>query len=242
MNPHGQFLSRTPGDYRKASRSLGKASVSRTCFTRLDLWSAGSCSSRVVFNVEEAHTMGVEWEMTAYPVENFLLTFNGSWIEAEFDSSVKDATTGAPLAGVEDGNRLASVPELQLSASATYTWNGGLFGANETYLTGLIQHVGERYTQPGDQVSGAGEFQSGLPFGGATGNEVTSLDLELDAYELVNVNFGMLWDTWEAMLYVNNLTDENVDLSFNRERNGRARLAFMTNQPRTVGLTVRKTF
>ncbi len=64
----------------------------------------------------------------------------------------------------------------------------------------------------------------------------------MDAYEIINLNFGMLWDTWEAMLYVNNVTDENVDLSFNRERGGRARLAFMTNQPRTVGLTVRKVF
>jgi iron complex outermembrane recepter protein len=202
---------------------------------------AGSCSSRVVFNVEEAHTAGVEWEVTAYPVDNFLLTFNGSWIEAEFDSTVRDGN-GDILAGIEDGNRLASVPELQMSASATYTWNGGMFGANETYLTGLIQHVGDRYTQPSDQVAGAGEFQSGLPFGGATGNEVTSVDLELDSYEQLNLNFGMLWDTWETVLYVNNATDENVDLSFDRERGGRARLAFRTNQPRTVGLTVRKNF
>lgn len=202
---------------------------------------AGSCSSRVVFNVEEAHTAGVEWEMTAYPMDNFLLTFNGSWIEAEFDSTVRDGN-GDILAGIEDGNRLASVPELQLSASATYTWNGGLFGANETYLTGLIQHVGDRYTQPSDQVDGAGDFQSGLPFGGATGNEVTSVDLELESYEQLNLNFGMLWDTWETVLYVNNATDENVDLSFDRERGGRARLAFRTNQPRTVGLTVRKNF
>ena len=202
---------------------------------------AGSCSSRVVFNVPDAHTAGVEWELTAYPVDDLLLTFNGSYIEAEFDSTVTDST-GAVLAGIEDGNRLASVPELQLSASATYTWQGGLFGADETYLTGLIQHVGERYTQPSDQVAGAGDFQSGLPFGGATGSEVTSLDLELDAYEQVNVNAGMLWETWEAVIDVTNQTDENADLSFDRERGGRARLAFRTNQPRTVGLTVRKHF
>jgi iron complex outermembrane receptor protein len=110
------------------------------------------------------------------------------------------------------------------------------------YITGLVQHVGERFTQPSDQVEGAGDFQSGLPWGGATGNEVTSLDLELDAYEQLNLSAGILWDTWEAVLYVNNATDENNDLSFDRERGGRARLAFRTNQPRTVGLTVRKNF
>jgi outer membrane receptor protein involved in Fe transport len=195
----------------------------------------------VVFNVPDAHTAGVEWELTAYPIDNFLLTFNGSYIEAEFDSTVTDST-GAVLAGIEDGNRLASVPELQLSASATYTFETRLFGSNETYIAAVVQHVGERYTQPSDQVSGAGDFQSGLPFGGATGSEITSLDLELDAYESWNFSAGILWDTWDAVLYVNNAFDENADLSFDRERGGRARLAFRTNQPRTVGLTVRKHF
>lgn len=202
---------------------------------------AGSCSSRVVFNVEEAHTAGIEWEMTAYPMNNLLLTFNGSWIEAEFDSTVTDSTGGV-LAGIEEGNRLASVPELQLSASATYNFVTRLFNSNEMYISGLIQHVGDRYTQPSDQVDGAGDFQSGLPYGGATGNEVTRMDLELDAYEQINLNAGILWDTWEAVLYVNNVTDENANLSFDRERGGRARLSYRTNQPRTVGLTVRKVF
>jgi iron complex outermembrane receptor protein len=202
---------------------------------------AGSCSSRVAFNVEEAHTLGVEWELTAYAMDGLLLTFAGSWIEAEFDSTVKDGD-GNIVGGVEDGNRLASVPELQLSASATYTFGAQLFSSNEMYVSGLVQHVGERYTQPGDQVNGAGDFQSGLPFGGATGSEVTSLDLELDSYEQLNLSAGILWDTWDAVFYVNNATDENANTSFNKERGGRARLAFFTNQPRTVGLTVRKRF
>ncbi|MBA6411798.1 TonB-dependent receptor [Parahaliea sp. F7430] len=203
---------------------------------------AGSCSSRVVFEVPKAHTAGVEWEMTAYPVNSLLLTFNGSYIEAEFDSTLTNQATGAVLAGIKDGNRLASVPKLQLSAAATYTFKSDLFGSSEMYVTALVQHVGERFTQPSDQVNGAGEFQSGLPWGGASGNEITSLDLELDSYEQLNLSAGMLWDDWEAVLYVHNATDENNNLSFDRERGGRARLAFRTNQPRTIGLTVRRSF
>ena len=38
---------------------------------------------------------------------------------------------------------------------------------------------------------------------------------------------------------MNNLSDENADLAFDRERGGRARLGFHTNTPRTVGLTAR---
>ncbi len=54
---------------------------------------------------------------------------------------------------------------------------------------------------------------------------------------------GVAWDNdWEGVLYVNNVTDENALYSFDRERGGRARLAFRTNQPRTIGVTVRKGF
>jgi outer membrane receptor protein involved in Fe transport len=202
---------------------------------------AGSCSSRISFNVEDAHTLGAEWEIAAYPTENLMLTFNGSVLEAEFDSTVRDSD-GNVLGGVEDGNRLASVPELQLSASATYTFNDGIFGSDETYLNAMVQHVGDRFTQPSDQVPGAGNFVSGLPFGGASGSEVTAVDLELPAYELVNISAGASWGSWDAVLFVNNLFDENALQSFDRERGGRARLAYRVNQPRTFGVTLRKQF
>jgi iron complex outermembrane recepter protein len=41
---------------------------------------------------------------------------------------------------------------------------------------------------------------------------------------------------------MNNAFDENANLAFDRERGGRARLGFHTNQPRTVGLTARTSF
>jgi outer membrane receptor protein involved in Fe transport len=202
---------------------------------------AGSCSSRISFNVPEAHTLGVEWELVAYPSELLMLTLSGSMLEAEFDSTVVDSE-GTVLGGVEDGNRLASVPEFQVSASATYTFPVDAFGSDEMYVSAVLQHVGDRFTQPSDQVEGAGNFVSGLPFGGATGNEVTAVDLELDAYEQLNLSAGIIWSTFEAVVYVNNVTDENAQLSFDRERGGRARLAFRNNQPRTVGITLRKFF
>ncbi|MEQ9394674.1 TonB-dependent receptor [Haliea sp.] len=202
---------------------------------------AGSCSSRISFNVPEAHTLGVEWELVAYPMELLMLTFSGSLLEAEFDSTVTDSN-GNVLGGVEDGNRLASVPEFQMAASATYTFPVDAFGSNEMYVTAMVQHVGDRFTQPSDQVAGAGNFVSGLPFGGATGAEVTAVDLELDAYEQVNLRAGIVWDTFETVFYVDNVTDENAQLSFDRERGGRARLAYRNNQPRTIGVTVRKFF
>ena len=201
---------------------------------------AGGCSSRVAVNVPEAHTLGGEVEMDAYLTDAFRVTFAGSYVEAEFDSDVLDAN-GVPLPGLQDGNRIASVPEWQFSIGATYTF-AGMLGAEESFVSAWWQMVGERYTQPGDQNSGAGDFAHGLPFGGATGDEVTSIDLELDDYSLVNINAGLVYDAWDLMLYVDNVTDENADLSFNRERGGRARLAYFTNQPRTYGITARYNF
>jgi outer membrane receptor protein involved in Fe transport len=113
----------------------------------------------------------------------------------------------------------------------------------EGFVAATVQHVGSRFTQPGDQVSGAGSFDHNLnPFGGLTGAEITTLNLELDPYTFVNLNAGIESEAWTLMLYVNNVFDENANLAFDRERGGRARLGFHTNPPRTVGLTVRTSF
>ena len=202
---------------------------------------AGSCSSRVSFNVPKAHTQGVEFEVGAQPSESLYLSLAGSILESEFDSTVVDGS-GAVIGGLRAGNRLASVPDFQIAASGSYYYPLSLFGGSDGFVTATIHHVGDRITQPSDQESGAGNFSSGLPFGGALGTEVTSLDLELDPYTIINLSTGIEKDDWSAVLYIHNVGDENADLSFDRERGGRARLGFRTNKPRTIGITFRKSF
>ncbi len=203
---------------------------------------AGSCSSRISFNVPDAHTTGVEFELSAEPAEGVVLSFAGSFLDAEFDATVRDGD-GNIIGGIEDGNRLASVPEVQLAATAAFNFPLDLWSvSSEGFASASIQHVGSRYTQPSDQVPGAGEFVSGLPFGGAPGTDVTSVDLELDSYQILNLNAGVDFESWSILAYVTNLTDENAELAFDRERGGRARLGTHTNQPRTIGLTTRFRF
>jgi outer membrane receptor protein involved in Fe transport len=199
---------------------------------------AGSCSSRISFNVESSFTQGIEFEVTRQVTSNMFFSFAGSLIQAEFDSTVVDSN-GNVIGGVAKGNRLASVPELQFAIAGTYEFDSPLFNSANTYMSASIQHVGDRITQPSDQVAGAGTFVSGLPFGGASGTDTTQLDLELESYHTVNLSLGLEYDDWEALFYVNNLLDENTNLSFDRERGGRARLAYRTNQPRTMGVTFR---
>ncbi|HEX8642936.1 MAG TPA: TonB-dependent receptor [Allosphingosinicella sp.] len=201
---------------------------------------AGTCSSRVVFNVPSAHTMGVEFELSASPAEGLGFSLAGSILEAEFDSSVT-TTTGTVIAGIREGNRLPSVPRLQLTANASYTFP--VAERADAFFGVSAQHVGSRYTQPSDQENNPRVFTHGLPFGGAPANAATTIDLRLPAYQLVNLSAGIDWDNGlSLMAYVTNLFDENPLLSFDRERGGRARLGFNVGQPRVIGLTARKRF
>jgi outer membrane receptor protein involved in Fe transport len=202
---------------------------------------AGSCSSRISFNVPEAHTAGVEFEVGAQPTDALYLSLAGSFLNAEFDSTVVDGN-GNVIAGLEDGNRLASVPEFQIAATGSYIFPLSMFDGSEGFVTATVQHVGDRITQPSDQVPGAGDFAHGLAYGGMDGSEVTTVDLLLDPYTLLNLSTGIEKDDWSATLYIHNVTDENANMSFNRERGGRARLAYFTNPPRTIGVTIRKSF
>jgi outer membrane receptor protein involved in Fe transport len=201
---------------------------------------AGSCSSRVVFNVPSAHTQGIEVELSVEPTQGLNLSLSASVLEAEFDSSVT-TTAGVVIAGFRDGNRLPSTPEFTFSAAADYTFP--LSAGMDGFVRGSLQHVGSRFTQASDQENNPRSFVSGLAFGGATGTVPTVVDLRLDSYQLVNFSAGVEWDSGLSITaYVSNLFDENAQLAFDRERGGRARLGFSTNQPRTFGVTVRNRF
>jgi outer membrane receptor protein involved in Fe transport len=201
---------------------------------------AGSCSSRVVFNAD-AHTMGVEFELSARPAKGLDLSIAGSWVEAQFDET-RLKQNGQVLEGIRDGNRLPSVPNFQIAASAFYNVPVDDEGG-EAYVGVTFQHVGTRFTQPGDQENNPRTFVHGLPFGGAPAGASTTLDLKLPDYNLINFSAGIeLGNGFGAVVYVNNLLDENAILAFDRERGGRARLGFHVGQPRTMGLTVRKRF
>ena len=201
---------------------------------------AGSCSSRIVFNVPKAHTAGVEAELSAEPVTGLEFALSASYVEAEFDATIS-RPNGTVIEGIADGNRLPSVPKFQASASATYSFPIGT--DSEAFFNASFQHVGSRFTQPGDQENNPRTFVHGLPFGGAPATASTIVDLKLPDYQLVNLSAGVeLAGDIDISVYVNNLLDENALLAFDRERGGRARLAFSTNQPRTFGVTVRKGF
>jgi len=210
---------------------------------------AGSCSSRLVFNVPKAHTTGVEAEFAVSPATGLDLSLAGSYVNAEFDSTIGNPVL-ATRTGIREGNRLPTVPKFQMAATATY--GQPLNDSSDWYVSGSFQHVGNRFTQPGDQEPGAGVFSAAGgnpslffdPLTGAFGSRDTNIgSLRLPAYNLVNLSAGLKFDSGlEFVVYANNVFDKDPLLSFDRERGGRARLGYNVGTPRTIGLTVRKAF
>jgi len=206
---------------------------------------AGSCSSRVVFNVPKARTQGIEVEFEAAPNRNIDFAISTVFNDSELRSTLTSTDASgnvSVVSGIEEGRRLPTVPEFQFAAAATYQWEvkpGAL-----AYITGTYQHIGSRYTQVGDEDLGTLDLLSFEPhtIGGPLTASTFRYDPKLPAYDILNLRAGVRRGQWDVSAYINNLTDERALLSFDRERGTRARIGFLTNQPRTFGIATRFDF
>jgi iron complex outermembrane receptor protein len=207
---------------------------------------AGTCSSRVIFNVPKARSTGAEIEFELAPNDRFDFAISASHTDSKLRSTVTSTDAkgvSTVVSGIRSGNRMPSVPEDQAAAAATLrfptqNWVG--------YLTGVYQHVGDRFTQVGDEDLGSTASVDITTFGNNIGGPFTqstfTFDPKLPAYDVINLRFGVLKGKWDAALFVNNVTDEKALLSLDRERGLRARVGFLTNQPRTFGISTRVIF
>ncbi len=195
---------------------------------------AGTCSSRVVYNVADSSATGVEFEYSANLTDAFSMSVAGSWVDTSIDTTLLSG--GSVVGGVRDGNRFPTTPEVQLAITGTYdfNWNRDWDG----YFTFTAQHVGDRYTQLADQESGAGFTDPSVTGIGDAPSTSVFVNPNLDAYQIVNVRLGGRRDTWEVAAYINNLFDERALLSYDRELGGLARFGYRVNQPLTIGATV----
>lgn len=217
---------------------------------------AGSCSSRIVFNVPKAESIGVEAELFARPNDNWDFGISATWVNAELTSSVTSTVDGVTsvVSGLAEGKRLPTAPEFQAVASLGYTvpFSNDLDGfANLT-----LQYVGSSFSQFGDNTQNFGMIVRQppapapnpvpgsarlIPFGDPSIDSF-AFDAELASYELGNLRFGVRTERWEAAAFVNNLWDERAFLALDRERGRSARVGYLTNMPRTYGLTLRLNF
>ncbi len=208
---------------------------------------AGSCSSRLIFNVPSARSTGLEVEITGQPTGSFDYAISASYADSKIGSTLTstaaDGTTSV-VSGIEKGNRLPTVPKFQATVAATYRWEAGDWAG---YLSGAFQHVGSRFTQIGDHAPGFGTvdllaLSATNPVGGPLTQSVFRFDPEMPAYDLLNLRLGFLNERWDIAFFVNNALDERAFLALDQERGTSARVGYLTNQPRTFGVSSRISF
>ena len=79
---------------------------------------AGSCSSRVVFNVPKARSQGFEVEFEAAPNPNFDFAISANFNDAEMRSTLTSTDASGivrVVSGIEEGRRLPTVPSFQFA-------------------------------------------------------------------------------------------------------------------------------
>jgi iron complex outermembrane receptor protein len=203
---------------------------------------AGSCSSRLIFNAPKAVSSGAEIEFTAAPNQNFDFSIAGSFNDAKLRSTFLSGTD--TVSGIAEGNRLPSVPKFQASGAATFRRPLRATGS-QAFLGASVQHVGSRYTLIDDLANGFGRVdmdqfaaEGGATVGGPLTQQFFDFDPLLPAYTLVNLRTGITRANWETAFFINNLADTRALLALDRERGTRARVGYLTNQPRTIGVSL----
>jgi iron complex outermembrane recepter protein len=210
---------------------------------------AGSCSSRIILNAD-ARSEGAEVEVFIRPNERWDFGISATYVDAKITDSQIDPTSGSPIGGIREGNRLPTSPEIQAVATLAYNW--AMTTSMESYVRLTAQHVGSSYTQLADQEPNFGVISNSptappgsarlINFGGIAPNTTVNFGAQLPDYDIANLRWGFRTDGWEAGVFINNVTDERAFLSVDRERGRSARVGYLTNPPRTYGVNFRMNF
>ncbi len=245
---HPSWKDETAWNYEVGAKSEvagGRASINVSAFYMdirdLQLTvTAGQCSSRLILNAPKARSTGIEAEVTASPNEHLDFSASLSLDNSKLRSTLRDVA-GNVISAIQDGNRLPSVPQVQWSAAVTYGWSVG--AGSRAFVGASDQYVGSRFTLIDDESPGYGTVDlttfGAHTIGGPLTQSTFTFNPLLPAYNLVNARVGVTRERWELSVFGSNLTDERAFLALDRERGRRARVGYLTNQPRTAGVTLR---
>jgi len=216
---------------------------------------AGTCSSRVVFNVPTAQSGGVEAELFARLDANWDFGLSATYVDARLTSSVTSTDqhgNTVVVGGLQDGNRLPTAPRAQAAANVSYTLP--VMGDKNFFANLTVQYIGTSFSQFENEEPGWGQICAGCPnaanpnaarlivLGGPYSTSLITFNPELGGYTLANLRFGLKNEHWQAAFYINNITDKTARLALDYERGRSARVGYLTNQPRTFGLYGRYAF
>ena len=167
-------------------------------------------------NAGTARVNGVEFELQARPFQYFTGSFAGSWQNAYLTEGAPAAQYALnPTLGLT-GDKIPNVPDFQFN-------------------------VGADYTRP---ISGPWNLSLGadITYRGSEDSYFSSnsFNLPLSSYTLLNLRAGFINGPWTVTAFARNMTNERAQLSaINSTQDPHA---FLTVQPRTLGVSLTRTF
>ena len=185
---------------------------------------AGLCGQPyqvLVSNAGDAHIDGLSMELNWALTSNLVVGMNGEWLEAETDTDIDLSTIFIP-----SGSQLPTTPDFTGGAWATYSWDVPQYNAN-AYVRLQWSYSGSRLGNL-EPVEGGSNPQWNEP-----------------SYSLGDLCIGMRNDSWEASIFLNNITDERVNYThavqggYTQQNvdEGRMRVETVyTNRPREFGV------
>jgi iron complex outermembrane receptor protein len=171
---------------------------------------------KVIANIGNASSQGVEMQFDWAATENFTLGANATWLDATLDEDV------VVTIEVPKGSRLPLSPKIKGAMYAQYDWPVDWGSANNAWVRLQWSYTGSMY----NQLEPLSVEDSNTP------------QIKQPSYNIGDLRFGIDSDNWSMQLYINNLTDERAVLFANPYEFdyawGRSRIT--TNRPRQFGI------
>jgi len=171
---------------------------------------------KVVANVGNASSKGLELQVDFAATKNLSVGANGTWLDAKL---TEDVDIGFIL---PKGSRLPLSPEFKGSLYAQYDWPVSWFNANNAWFRLQWSYTGDMLNQVEP----------------LTIDDGPAPQIKQPAYNIGDLRFGIDHDNWSFQAFVNNVTDERAVLFANPYEMdyffGRSRVT--VNRPREMGI------
>ncbi len=171
---------------------------------------------KVVANVGNASSTGIEVQTDFLATEHFTIGGNATWLDAKLDEDVEIGVL------VPAGSRLPLSPEFKASAYLQFDWPVTWMNANNAWARLQWSYTGDMYNQVEPLTVEDGPAPQILQ----------------PSYNVGDLRFGLDAEKWSVQLYINNLTDERAVIFANPYEFdyffGRSRVTI--NRPREFGI------
>jgi outer membrane receptor protein involved in Fe transport len=169
---------------------------------------------KVVTNVGDASSDGIEIQLTGLPVNGVEIGLNATFLDTQIDSINPSVAESLADSNVAVGDPLPFAPDFKGSIFAQYTWPMNWFGSNEAFVQLNWSYVDDSFNQV--QRNPFPTAISGPNCITADAKTCSENDIDArgdpqmvqESYDRGDLKVGLVADSWEFNLFVMNVTDE----------------------------------